>query len=732
MVLVGRNSMSEMPYLADLPRRSRLGSWLAVIALMTGLSGIFLTLVSLPDLAAFDDEVALHMREERTAEILQIVTYVPGLLATSLVGWYLLRFRAARPVGMVLLSAGLVIATFGLVDGFTNLVFSAAAPEWTEAITTSETISEFPQSISNALTFSSVGVIFVLLPHVYPDGRLAGEWWKLLFGVTVAAFIIAVVWWFLVEGGLLHSNADGYMELGTTVVVGGDGVPYEENSLLWSVFEIAILSSVLAMLLSTLTVLIYRWHKGSRLVRRQIAVFLMAVVINICLIAGFGLMPEFFSIEDKWLNVAAVAFSLALGSGPVLVVLAIAIAVLRYSLYDIRIVIRRVALYATLTAGLTVIFVAVYSTIGLAVRGSTATSPGWVAALAAVGVVLCVEPARRRLQRRLERRFLGDRGEPLRAMARLRERVLEGDEKSVLAGLVETVAGAVRSPAVTLGIQRGPHLEMVASTGRSDSDPVVVPLVHRGEQLGEFRVSPRTPGESYGRADQALLEQLADQAAAHVYGLRRDTELSAVRQKALTATVAERSRLGRDLHDGLAPLIAGAGLAAEALRRGMVPGSQDEQDAGVLAQRLRTAAGELRRVAHDLQPGPLAQQGLAGALQDYIASLTGPEVPTFDLRVSQERLPPAVELVVYRVVLEAVANVVRHARAGRSIVVVEMMDSAVTVEVRDDGTGLHQPYISGVGMASMRSRIEALGGELTLQAGVGGGTVLRARLPLGE
>jgi signal transduction histidine kinase len=97
----------------------------------------------------------------------------------------------------------------------------------------------------------------------------------------------------------------------------------------------------------------------------------------------------------------------------------------------------------------------------------------------------------------------------------------------------------------------------------------VLPLVYRGERLGEMRVSTRTPGEPYGRVDRALLDQLANETSALVYALRRDTELQSTRRQALETVAEERARLGRDLHDGIAPLLAGAGLTAEALRKGM-------------------------------------------------------------------------------------------------------------------------------------------------------------------
>ncbi len=117
-----------------------------------------------------------------------------------------------------------------------------------------------------------------------------------------------------------------------------------------------------------------------------------------------------------------------------------------------------------------------------------------------------------------------------------------------------------------------------------------------------------------------------------VYALRRDNELQSTRRQALETVAEERARLGRDLHDGIAPLLAGAGLTAEALRKGMAPGTADEQDAERLASRLRNAATEIRRLAHDLQPAPVEDRGLEAALADYIATLDAPEMPRIQFR----------------------------------------------------------------------------------------------------
>ena len=193
----------------------------------------------------------------------------------------------------------------------------------------------------------------------------------------------------------------------------------------------------------------------------------------------------------------------------------------------------------------------------------------------------------------------------------------------------------------------------------------------------------------------------------------------------------ERAQLGRDLHDSIAPLLAGAGLTAEALRKGMTPGTTDEEDAERLASRLRNAATEIRRLAHDLQPAPVHDRGLQAALADYIATLETPEMPQIRLHTDiAASLPTAVAQAAYLVVLEALNNVVGHAHAQHCEVTVTLTPGELDLNVKDDGVGLKQPYVSGIGITSMRSRVQALGGTFNLTAAPDRGTLLQARIPV--
>lgn len=605
-------------------------------------------------------------------------------IAFSVGGAVLLAYPKARwPAGTLLIC--------GLLAGLSLLL----AGLWWDAMMVHGTLAQ-PLFIANGIaTDLFIGLSLTVLPQLYPDGPLPGRLWKVLLGVSAAL-------------------------IGIATLVNGYDFPT-----IWDQSERYFWSTVVGVgWLIAVASLIVRWRRATPLLRRQIVGF--GAVTLIMIVVGFsstayGPFPYLQPI---------VIFTL----WPPAVVIAIAIAVLQYHLYNVRLVIRRVVVYGGLTIALTALFVGVYFAVLAALSGQVvAVRYRWVAVAVATAAVLAAEPVRRRIQIRLERRFLGERGDPLRVLARLHATLSNGDEdeKTAYTTITRTVAAAVRSPSVALALHRGPQIEIMSVTGPEQEAALVLPLVYRGERLGEMRVSTRTPGELYGRADRALLDQLANETSALVYALRRDNELQSTRRQALETVAEERTRLGRDLHDGIAPLLAGAGLTAEALRKGMTPGTADEQDAERLASRLRNAATEIRRLAHDLQPAPVEERGLEAALADYVATLDAPEMPRIRLRAEVAGpLPAAVEQGAYLVVLEALNNAVRHAHAGHCDVTVTLDSGELVLLVADDGVGLRKPYVSGIGITSMRSRVQALGGVFTLDAAPRGGTWLQARIPV--
>ena len=211
-----------------------------------------------------------------------------------------------------------------------------------------------------------------------------------------------------------------------------------------------------------------------------------------------------------------------------------------------------------------------------------------------------------------------------------------------------------------------------------------------------------------------------------------NTELQKSREGLVSAREEERRRLRRDLHDGVGPQLAALMLELETASDLV----SDNHEASALMAKLSERASEIvsdvRRSVHALRPPALDELGLVGALREGALQYS-----PAGLRVSVENpeelshLPAAVEVACYRIAQEALANVVRHARASHCSIRIRLDEGAgaLSVEVEDDGRGIRDDDNAGVGMLSMRERTEELGGWCTVQPLAGGGTLVRALLP---
>ena len=243
-------------------------------------------------------------------------------------------------------------------------------------------------------------------------------------------------------------------------------------------------------------------------------------------------------------------------------------------------------------------FVTAYSVVVLALsEGLAGERSRLVAVVVGLAVVVATEPSSTSCPAAAGAPARGGAQRPAGRAGSVASSEQAGGDAEVFERVATAVAEAVRSPGVALAVQRGSDLEQVAAVGGQVGPGLGIPLVHRGERLGEIVIAERTPGEAFSRTDRALLSELAEQASALLYGIRRDRELAGLRRNALETALAERAQLGRDLHDGLAPLLAGAGLTAEALRRDLAPGAAGEQEAAKLSERLRHAASQVREIA---------------------------------------------------------------------------------------------------------------------------------------
>jgi two-component system NarL family sensor kinase len=420
--------------------------------------------------------------------------------------------------------------------------------------------------------------------------------------------------------------------------------------------------------------------------------------------------------------------------------LSIAIAILRHRLFDIDTILNRTLVYGSLSgivAGVYIVIVAALGTIFQA-RGNLL-----IALVAAGAVAVLFQPLRLWLQRSIDRLMFGERDNPYAVLSRLGRRLETAlAPEAVLPTVVETVAHALKLPSVAIAIKEGDRLASSVEYGVPVGAQVTLPLVYHSEMVGELRVSPRAPSEPFTEAEKHLLVNIAHQAGIAVHATRLTADLQHSRARLVTAREEERRRLRRDLHDGIGPTLAGMTLRVGAIRNLLTsdPAAADRM-LGELGGEIESAVGDIRRLVYALRPPALDELGLVGALRAQAAHYAAKGIGeaetrgepkllvTIDAPLDLPPLPAAVEVAAYRIACEALTNAARHAGA-RTCHIVLSVDSALRVEVCDDGLGLAPERRVGVGLVSMRERAEELGGTCSITSAPGEGVRIHTVLPL--
>ncbi|UDY22892.1 GAF domain-containing sensor histidine kinase [Nocardioides sp. Kera G14] len=420
----------------------------------------------------------------------------------------------------------------------------------------------------------------------------------------------------------------------------------------------------------------------------------------------------YFVLDDHTYGVTPFVTEALLGSAlPV----TIGIAILRWRLYDIQVVLSRTLVYAVLI----LLVAGVYAgLLALAQQVGGSRTAGDVVAVVVLAVA--VAPTQAFLQRRITRWVYGYRREPHEALRLLSRRADEADPLHLVDEITTTIAEALK----------------VARVWVEEGEPepgeriLRIPLTHRGTALGSLAVE-QPAGRQFSAADTALLHDLARQAAVLVRAGQLTRDLQHSRSALVSAREEERRRLRRDLHDGVGP-----SLAAIVLKLNAAQSRTDEAARNaVLAEtreETKAAIAEVRRLVDDLRPPAIDEVGLLAAIRQRAAAVTGDRLRV-DVRGPEAlpALPAAVEVAAFRIASEAVTNVARHSGASRCVVEIAV-NGAFELSIADNGTGAASKTGSGVGWTSMRERAAELGGSCTISSRAEGGMVVRAVLPLDE
>ncbi|HEY6408648.1 MAG TPA: GAF domain-containing sensor histidine kinase, partial [Ktedonobacteraceae bacterium] len=484
---------------------------------------------------------------------------------------------------------------------------------------------------------------------------------------------------------------------------------------------------------------VYRYRRVSNVVQRQQTKWVVfGLTVAIAGFLGLLLLTATVSPTGKNNALAQLIVVSAYYLFFLLIPLTIGIAILRYRLYDIDIIVNRSLVYLALTICVVGIYVLIVVALGnlLQVQGNL-----WLSLGATCLVAVLFQPLRTRLQRAVNRLMYGERDDPYGVLSRLGQR-LGGTlaPQAILPTLVETVAQALKLPYVAIRLKEDDALTV--SHGTPTQTSLSLPLLYQGETIGEMLLAPRSPGERFSGPDRHLLEDLAHQAGIAVHAVLLTMALQRSRERLVKAREEERRRLRRDLHDGLGPTLGALTLKIGSTRA-LYPDNPDAADTLMeeLETDIMTAVADIRRLVYALRPPALDELGLIAALRGCTlqfgfqkkAERGAEQVDHLHISIeAPAQLPPlpaAVEVAAYRIVQEALTNVARHAHARNCVIRIVLADS-LQVEILDDGTGLPALQRSGVGLTSMRERAEELGGICEIETRPTGGTRVLATLPL--
>ena len=719
--------------------------WVACVTLMA--------LALLFDFLLADDILSYPWQiRSNDRDLYPIYAVLTGLvsLVYPTIGALIVSRLPRNPIGWIFCGVGLLYQIQHFTLAYSNYVLAEKfVLPW----------GEYAAWFSTWVGFAGLILAGVFLMLLFPDGRLLSRRWR-------------VVAWMAVLGATLAALADafyparlathGYVEnpLGVMGIVGQELTTYGSLAASKLLASALLLVSTLAALFSP----VVRLRRASGDARQQLKWFLYAaapavvglsVFLLEVMISNYTMNLTIKTLDTLDFNVLNRRFDLFYVSAylPALALLVLAvftcIAILRYRLYDIDRLINRTLVYGALSA--CVIGTYVLAVVGLGVlfqaQGNLAVS------LLATGLVAVLfQPLRGRLQRAVNRLMYGERDDPSAVTSRLGRRIeATFAPEAVLPTVVETIAQALKLPYAAILLKEGESFRSAAAYGSPSAEPEALPLVYQREEIGRLVIAPRAPGEQFSTGDRRLLEDLARQAEVAVHAVRLTADLQRSRERLVTTREEERRRLRRDLHDGLGPTLASFALKLEGARKLV---RRKPEDAEVLLSRLteqtQDTVMDVRRLVYGLRPPALDDLGLVAAIRQQAESYgfvahkdfsgaAGDEVSgetglIFSLEApgNMPTLPAAVEVACYRIAQEAITNVARHAHAKtcRVRLSVDLGAGVLEVEITDDGAGMPEERVAGVGLSSMRERAEELGGILTIEPGPQGGTRVLARLPL--
>lgn len=534
---------------------------------------------------------------------------------------------------------------------------------------------------------------------LFPDGRLPSSGWRWVgryAGLSVLLTFLAAIWAFRLSSTQQTSEDLGY-----------------------GVATLLLASAFVACLVG----LMDRFRKSKGLERDQFkwvawgaSAFVVSILVSIILANTLGL-----------------GFALM---GEVALLAAFAIALSRYRLFDVDVVISRTVVVAGLAGFITLVYAVLVGAVGLLVGfGTSATLPLSIAAT--VVVAIAFQPLQKRMRRWADRLVYGDRATPYEVLSRfssqIRNTVAADEAIPYLARLLAEGTGAANT-IVWVGGSDGMQpagnwpethsMEMVGMDYEAllklDFDHLV-PVEEDGELLGAVSIT-MSANERLTVAEQRLIDDAASQAGMVLRNAQLIEDLQASRQRLVAAQDEERRRIERNLHDGAQQQFVAVKMKTSMARQLIESGDPDRANELLtrVIDEIDSGVQTLRELAHGIYPPLLEAEGLATALR--ARARTAP----ISVSVSAHglgRYPIEVETAVYFCVLEALQNAIKHGEADHVDISLTQEGNALRLLVTDDGQGFDpQTHRKSRGLANMTDRLAVLGGRLEIESTPGSGT----------
>jgi signal transduction histidine kinase len=564
-----------------------------------------------------------------------------------------------------------------------------------------------------------IGLAGIFVPLLFPDGRLPSPRWRWLARAVVGGMVLTSLVILLSPGTLADS---GYPHVRNPF-----GVPAIASVVdLGYVFLVTIPLGIIGAAAS----LVVRFRRTGPTERLQIRWFALAAI---AVAVGYAIAMAVSFIDAPWVgtvqNFALVLFAL--------LPISIGVAVLRYRLYDIDVVVRKTVVVAAIAAFFTAVYVGVVGGIGALVETHSTTALSFAAAAV---VAALFQPALAGARRLADSVVYGKRATPYEVLARLGQN-LAGTYASddVVQRIAQVLADGIGARRVRVLVSVGSGMRELAlwpaAAEHDTPDDLVVEVHDRGEVLGALAVA-MPANDPIDPVREKLIDDLAAQAGLALRNVRltaelqtRLDELGAAQRRIVAAQDQERRRLERNIHDGAQQQLVALAVKAR-LARSLL--GRDDEKAGEMLDQIgaetQDALEDLRDLARGIYPPLLADKGLAAALE---AQSRKSPLPVDFSPDGVGRYDQAIEAAVYFSILEALQNATKYANASSVVVGLGQRDGRLTFEVRDDGVGFDPSRTGyGTGLQGMADRLSALDGSLEVRSAPGVGTSIFGSVPV--